>query len=53
MFLIRRIFYIFCNFQTIFYSITCSTVSGGWCGATPMGCLLGMTDFIVISDRLL
>ena len=43
----------FCNFQAIFYSISWSTVSGGWCGATPLCCPLDMTDFIVISDILL
>ena len=30
------------------YSTIWRMVSGGWCGDTPLCCLLCMTDFIVI-----
>ena len=54
MFLIRScVLYIFFNFQAILYSISWSTISGGWCGATPLRCPLGLTYYIVIFDILL
>ena len=53
MFLIRSYILYIVQLSSHFYSISWSTVSSGWCGATPLCCPLGMTDFIVISDILL